>query len=209
MNDTGDWVLACYRASVPDHIRRAIVGDLLTSHDSRDLRGEQFVTRPFSPDMSLRTVKRLSGEWHEAVAENMAGPSYEFPQPWCGAGTVDKYEIRPITNSAELYREGHAMHHCAGTLAGDVRSGRAYIYSVRECGERVATAEIVKHGEQLSLGQLRGPCNSLVPKKIERAVVKWLRSQKEFCFPAPPVNPIQAFPVSIMADAVLDDTVPF
>jgi hypothetical protein len=32
-----------------------------------------------SPDRSLRTGIRLSAAWHEAVANVMAGPNYEFP----------------------------------------------------------------------------------------------------------------------------------
>ncbi|MCP4304566.1 MAG: hypothetical protein GY788_06775 [bacterium] len=171
LSDTADWITACNPSDDP-------FGALPSP-------GAQLVTRPFCSDMSLRTVKRLSDEWHEAVANNMDGPNQEFPDPWCEGGLVGDCEIRPITNSAGLYREGHAMHHCAGTYAEKVREGRSYIYSVRNNGNRVATAEIVRRGQRAVLGQLRGPCNSQVSPETKQAIRKWLRAQKEFRFPQP------------------------
>ena len=133
--------------------------------------------------MSLKTVTRLSANWHEAVANNMVGPNYDFPEPWCDAGQSCGYEIIPIANSGELYREGHAMHHCVGTKCDQVRNGSVYFYSVRKRQERIATLELVKHDAGGAIGELRGPCNSQVPKEIVRAVRSWLRSQREFRFP--------------------------
>ncbi len=83
------------------------------------------------------------------------------------------------------------MHHCVGTYGDRVRHGGSYVYSVRKQATRVATIELSKCGERASLGHIRGPCNSQVPKEIERAVLKWLRSQKEFRFPEPPEDPFQ------------------
>ena len=79
--------------------------------------GHQFVVRPFKPTMSLRTVTKLSAEWHEAVASNLTGPQHAFPAPWFPAARVNGLEIIPIDNSADLYREGAFMHHCIGTYA--------------------------------------------------------------------------------------------
>jgi len=90
---------------------------------------DRFVVRPFSPDMSLRTVTKLSADWHEAVANNMDGPQHAFPDPWLPATRLNGHEIVPITNSADLYREGHAMHNCIGTYASDVMAGKSYIYT--------------------------------------------------------------------------------
>jgi hypothetical protein len=164
LGDIGDWVRA--------------------SHD-----GQRFIVRPFAPTMSLRTVTRLSAEWHEAVASHIEGPEYVFPTPWYPATKLKGgYEIVPIENSAELYREGAAMHHCVGTYADEVRNGHSYIYSVRRGGERVATAQfdrIVDKGvvcNQVRLRQIRGPCNAQVPKEIITTVQRWLRAQA----PLPP-----------------------
>ena len=139
--------------------------------------GQQFVVRPFKPTMSLRTVTKLSAEWHEAVASNLTGSQDAFPTPWFPAARVNGVEIIPIDNSADLYREGASMHHCIGTYAEKVRRGRYYVYSIRRDAERLATAGLVLHGARAKLAQLRGPCNAPVPKQITATVERWLRTQ--------------------------------
>jgi hypothetical protein len=165
LSDLKDWVQACY----PSHISDAILSEP---------HGEQFVVRRFSPDMSLATVIKLSSNWHEAVANNMSGPSYEFPDPWCCAGLSCGYEIVPIANAADLYREGHSMHHCVGSYAHRVAAGEVYLYSVRKDKERIATLELVMLGERVALGQVRGPCNTRVSKQVMLAARSWLRSEQ-------------------------------
>jgi len=91
LRDLADWVRACYRASVPAHIRRALLGD----HPFLGAQGEQFIHREFNADMSLVTVTKLSADWHEAVAANMTGPNSEFPEPWCPGGRIWRLRHRP------------------------------------------------------------------------------------------------------------------
>jgi PcfJ-like protein len=177
--DIKDWVRASHRARIPQHTRNTCSDDTALSSS----RGEEFVVRAFSPDMSLKTVTKLSSDWHEAVANNMSGAEYEFPKPWFCAAESCGYEIVPIATSADLYREGHALHHCVGAQGDRVQAGAAYFYSVRKRKERVATLELVELGADVAIGDLRGSCNSQVPKGIERAARSWLRSQREFHFP--------------------------
>ena len=144
-------------------------------------RGEKFVTRRFNRDMSLKTVTRLSNDWHEAVAGNMNGPNSQFPEPWLLAENSGGFDIIPITNSADLYREGQAMHHCVGARAHSVCEGKAYYYSVCKQQERVATIELVRIDDRVRIGEARGFCNSQVPKEVARAVNRWCRSQWVLC----------------------------
>jgi hypothetical protein len=123
LSDLRDWVRACQRANIPKHIFNAILRE-----DAYRPRGEQFVVRPFCPDMSLKTVTKLSSNWHEAVANNMSGPYCEFPKPWFGATTSCGYEIVPITTTRDLYLEGKAMHHCVGSDAHRVHNGSTYFF---------------------------------------------------------------------------------
>ena len=146
-------------------------------HASHGKGRHQFVVRPFKQTMSLRTVTKLSAEWHEAVASNLTGPHHAFPAPWFPVARVDGLEIIPIDNSADLYREGALMHHCIGTYAYKVRSGHYYVYSIRRDGERVASAGLVFLGARAKLDQLRGPCNAPAPKQITATVERWLRTQ--------------------------------
>ena len=179
LRDIADWVRACYRASVPPHIRQAILGD----HRFLTAQGEQFVHRQFNQDMSFATVTKLSADWHDAVAANMTGPDYEFPEPWCPGGISDGFDIVPITSSSGLYREGKLLHHCAGTYVRRVHSGECYVFSVRKDGAPFATLELVNSEVGVAIGQLRGACNANAPKEVLRAVNSWLRAQKEFRFP--------------------------
>jgi len=151
------------------------IADWVRASDGDD--GRQFVVRPFTPTMSLRTVTRLSAEWHEAVASNLTGPQHTFPAPWFPTATINGMEIIPIDNSADLYREGAFMHHCIGTYSEEVRGGRYYVYSIRRNGKRVATAGLVLHGARAILQELRGPRNALASKQITATVQRWLRAQ--------------------------------
>jgi hypothetical protein len=173
LEDTKDWVLASYRASVPPHIWRAISG--LRQNSSQ---GEKFINRQFTADMSLATVTKLNADWHEAVAANMTGPDCVFPDPWCPGGIHGGFDIVPVTTSADLYLEGRLMHHCVGTYGDDVRSGRCYIFSVRKDQAPIATLELVRGSTGVTIGQIRGPCNKQPEKVVLRAANSWFRAQK-------------------------------
>ena len=129
--------------------------------------------------MALRTAIRASHEWHEAVASHMddAG-DLALPPPWYPPATQGGFDIVPLTTSADLYREGHAMHHCVATYVDQVRQGTSYVFSVRSDGKRIATISLICDGETVSIQQLRGPCNTAPPKAVAAAVRQWLRAQR-------------------------------
>jgi len=50
------------------------------------------ITRPFSPDMSLDTVRMENELWHQAIAKRKAAKSkHKIPAPWYPAGQVNGY----------------------------------------------------------------------------------------------------------------------
>lgn len=171
VENTADWVRAC-RPQSNSRLFRA--------------SGSEFVTRRFSPGMSVRTVNALSEAWHEAVTNARSVPSFAFPVPWAQAAKADDYEILPITDNVELFREGRAMHHCVGTYGAEAVEGKCYIFSLRKDGKKMATIELVRSGDKVELGQIRGRCNGLVAKEIKYAVRKWLKTQKPFLLPDKP-----------------------
>jgi PcfJ-like protein len=137
----------------------------------------RLLTRVFASSMSVKTASALSAEWHEAVASHISGPDLAFPSPWYPAAQIGDYDIVPIDNSAALYLEGAAMHHCVGTSADHVQRGGLYVYSVRRAGERVATFSLAREAASATLREIRGPCNAQPEKQIVRAVRRWLREQ--------------------------------
>jgi hypothetical protein len=165
ISDIADWV----RAGEPSPAHLGFGGTLPAGHE--------FVVRPFTPSMSLKTVTTLSDEWHEAVAAAMDGPDAAFPPPWYPAAKVGDFDILPIEKSAELYREGAAMHHCIGTYADAVQRGGCYVYSVRQADNRIATFALARGAFSAGLSEIRGPCNAQVPEKTVAAVRRWLRAQ--------------------------------
>jgi hypothetical protein len=151
--------------------------DWIRASNGRD--GQQFVVRPFSPDMSLRTVTKLSAQWHEAVASRLDGPQHAFPPPWIAGTSIDGLDIIPIDHSGDLYREGAIMHHCVGIYRQDVILGRYYVYSIRRNGKRIATVGLVRKEGRPTLQQIRGPCNVEASGEIKTTVQRWLRSNSQ------------------------------
>jgi hypothetical protein len=186
LGDIADWV----RAGMPPEEQDPLLGERPTMQ-----AGREFVVRPFTPSMSLKTATALSADWHEAVANNLDGPNAAFPDPWYPAARLGDYEILPIEDGASLYREGTAMHHCVGTYGDQVQRGDLYIYSIRRNRERVATLALGRHNGRAYVQQIRGACNSEAPKATVATVQRWLRAQQ----PLPP-----------LATAVIDsDCAPF
>ena len=103
------------------------MADWVRASQARDT----FVSRQFHPSMSLQTVRNLSREWHEAVANDQDWAGAPFPPPWYPVSKTYGVEIVPIESRAELYREGHAMHHCVGSYADRVYTGELYIFGIR------------------------------------------------------------------------------
>jgi hypothetical protein len=91
IEDIGDWVRACGPKIPPP--------DWMEPFERGDRRAE-FITRRFSPDMSLRTVRKLCQEWHEAIANNMTeGELVKFPAPWIEGADLNGHRVVPINDS--------------------------------------------------------------------------------------------------------------
>jgi hypothetical protein len=127
-------------------------------------RKPRCITRPFSPDMSVVTVRTENELWHEAIAKRKPAKSnYKIPPPWYPAGQVNGYQIVPLATTEELWKEGRAMHHCAGSYDYRVAAGKCYIYSVRQDDNRVATVELVREQGKVKPLQIRAACNAEPP----------------------------------------------
>jgi hypothetical protein len=135
------------------------------------------IIRPFSPDMSINTVR--TELWHEAIAVRKAAKSkYKIPTPWYPADEVNGYQIVPLDSAEELWKEGRAMHHCVGAYDYRVAAGKCYMYSVRLGDNRLATVELVRKKGEVRPLQIRAACNGKPPKEVKSAVKKWVSELK-------------------------------
>lgn len=190
-----DWVQASYRSQVttefPEHLLRAMFGQMgLAQYASYPReRGRNAVSRPFTPGMSQRTVIRLSGEWHEAVA--LADPKNNdpLPPPWRPAARVGELDIVPLASAAEIAADGRAMHHCAATYIEKVRRRECYLYSAREGDKRTATIEVVGESMVVSIRQMTGPCNAILPRPVQTTIYRWLRQKDRWTLPKNETSP--------------------
>src|SRR5262245_20187386 len=127
LDEIVDWLRASEINSIPvehfqivDRFRRLGLIHAHTELRRRD-GGAEFVTRPFSPDMSLKTVRQLTAEWHEAVANNMTeGELRKFPQPWIDGAEIDRDKIVHVTDARSIYLASSAMQTCANGYGADM-----------------------------------------------------------------------------------------
>jgi hypothetical protein len=200
VSDISDWVRASYIVGVPKHVREALSGP----HHflGNESFGDEYITRAFSPDMSVATVKELSSAWHEAVALSDPKINVPLPAPWRGATTIGKFTLVPLDTAAAIVAEGRAMHHCAGTLIEKVRRGISYLYSARDGDQRIATIEVGRNGEEIFINQMRGSCNSILPEPLQAEFTRWVLERNKWTLP------ICEFPICESVTA-LDGEIPF
>jgi PcfJ-like protein len=185
LDEIVDWLRASEIKGIPEEdfhiVERFHLLGLVDSVPTRQTHGAEFITRSFSPDMSLKTVRKLTAEWHEAIANNITeGEIEDFPEPWIDGAEIDAHKIVPITDSRELYLASKALHNCAATYAQGIGAGRFYLYTVSNGDGRPAVmVELSRTDEGVTLGQVKGYCNGPAPKEIERAVRRWFHRNRE------------------------------
>jgi hypothetical protein len=170
---------------LPDHVLRAC--GLQGRHQGPALNA-RLIERPFSPDMSIDTVRALSGVWHEAVALSDPATNSPLPAPWRGPAKIGDINILPLNSAAEIAAEGRAMYHCVGSYVGKVLCGESYLYSARN-GSRLATIEVRHRNGHVWIEQMRGPCNALVASELGAKLRRWVREKDKWTLPKPKERP--------------------
>jgi hypothetical protein len=88
------------------------------------------------------------------------------------------FGLVPLDSTEKLWKEGRAMHHCAGSYDYRVAAGNCYIYSVRQGNNRVATVELVREQGKVKPPQIRVACDAKPPKDVKITVRKWISELK-------------------------------
>lgn len=122
--------------------------------------------------------------WHRQLARVRDRRDWTWPS--CGiagysrvegeVGNQRHFEVRELTNSADLSSEGRVMHHCVGTYAYSCKSGRVAIYSMtvtdREGVRRLLTIEVDLRAKQIV--QARGRYNAPATALDARILRAWM-----------------------------------
>jgi hypothetical protein len=181
VSNIGDWVRASYVVGVPQHVRLALRAS--SAFGDNDALGERYITRPFSPDMSVATVKELSAPWHEEVALSDPRTNVALPAPWRDATKIGDISVVPLDTASAIAAEGRAMHHCARTLIAKVQRGDSYLFGARDGDQRIATIEVSRNGQEIFINQMRGACNSIVPLPLQNKFRRWVRERDKWDLP--------------------------
>ena len=135
------------------------------------------IGRPFNKEMSVQTVLKLSGEWHERQAETEAA-DVEFSQEWYEGSSVGDFKIEPVRTAAELSRYAYRLRNCATSYAHQIANEDCFFYAVFEGDDLKAMLEIDHGGRGINVSQLQGPQNSAVSVELKAAVDSWRKTCK-------------------------------
>ena len=105
-----------------------------------------------------------NARFHEAPYYMNELPVCPFPPPpFMGTDA-----IIPLTSERELFTEGRDMHHCVGSYACDVASGKCYIYKITAPVR--ATIQISRRANSWKIQQAKLACNNPVPTEIAQQI---------------------------------------
>ncbi len=85
------------------------------------------------------------------------------------------------------------------------RLGHCYIFHVEKGHTPAATVALFRDGTKAKLGQVRGPCNAIVDKKIMQVLRKWVRQIYE----VPSFERPHLTQVGGLDEFAIDDDIPF
>lgn len=144
---------------------------------------------------------RLARRSDAAKQMEAAGVGFEAQvdySPLPDSTEIDGYSLVALRSGQDLFTEGAAMRHCVASYIQSVVTGKSRIYSIRLEDRRVATLEVQPTSTKkkprtvigangktfdayeivpggFKIAQLKGPCNSAVPKKVREAADAFVR----------------------------------
>lgn len=119
---------------------------------------------------SFARMIEVADDWHKEFgslhvnkASAKAWPHMaEFPIAMIPGYRDEKYEIVHLGDSVQIAEEGAAMAHCVGSYRTAGMKGNSILYSIRQEGERLATAELSPEGKII---QMYGYKDAMVPQE--------------------------------------------
>jgi len=133
---------------------------------------------------TVASIVRSMGDWHRSLGGGSAGFSWVrspfeplvFEEPGRdGSERPRRWHMMELTNSAQLRREGAALHHCVASYVDRCHRGTSSIWSLRlQQGEKVhhvLTVEV--DARRRAVIQARGRANCAPSGKSLRVLQDW------------------------------------
>jgi hypothetical protein len=144
---------------------------------------------PPQPAFSMKgrtvlSMQRLMKDWHQSLGGNNDALSWA-PSPFeplllvepslDDARIARRWQLMELTNSAQLRREGAALHHCVASYAGRCCRGVSSIWSLRLWqGDKVRPVLTVEvDSRRRTVVQARGRANRTASGKLLRLLHDW------------------------------------
>lgn len=116
------------------------------------------------PKQAWAKLGKLESEWHEMIQLRERGERSHLQwEPLAAAWPSDPSRgliFRELVDGGALFDEGKALHHCVSSYAETCVQGTCRILSLERDGARSGTLELVRDGDQWSIGQFNEHCNA-------------------------------------------------
>ncbi|UFX43883.1 hypothetical protein HAP47_0032450 [Bradyrhizobium sp. 41S5] len=140
--------------------------------------GHTLIDRRWTPNMQIGSALAAANAWRTMVALHVSLGSQPIADMWLQPGHVAGYHFIPLNSTADIAEEAEAMQNCLRTYGSNLAHNRSRLWSVRRCGQRVATLRIaVQFADPLpSIVELNGIRNTAVPREVWWAARQWLHA---------------------------------
>ena len=138
--------------------------------------GHALIDKPWTPDMRIESAHAAARAWHTTLELHVILGRAPIADVWLRAARVDGYDFVPLTSTAAISEEAHAMRNCVRAYGNEVAHNHTRLWSMRRDGERVATLSVgTACGDPMpSLTELKGPGNAKAPLDVWWAARRWV-----------------------------------
>ncbi len=142
------------------------------------LRGHSFITKPWRPQMKLKTARSAANEWHDRLRLHITIADATLQGQWLEAKSVDGFDFVPLLTANDIHEEARIMENCVRSYGEDLACNRERLWSVQQHGQRLATLSIGPHCDMglLCITQIKARKNALVSRELALAATRWFNS---------------------------------
>lgn len=143
-------------------------------------RAHGLIVVPWRPEVAFDTALCAAKSWFNRTRLILQLGAGVISDTWLTPGTVNGFNIVPLTEARDILDEAHAMQNCADQYADRLVRDRCRLFSIRRGASRIATMEIGPHPREagiLSINQLKSRHNMPAPLDVWQAAHAWMSQQ--------------------------------